>query len=263
MLLPRHDAAAVEPWAIRPWPSVLVTWGPGGVSEPHAHHCWHVLIGLDAPLVVREREAGRGRRAWVVVTRPDARHAIDARSTRTAILFVEPESELGARLAAGLPRRAVVTFDGDVAAAMVATAQQVVRDPSRAAARVDEVLTALGATTRGVKPRHPGVRRVLRYLRESPPDADASLEVLAALAQLSPGRLMHVFTEAVGVPLRPYLRWLKVERAATALAAGAKLTDAAVTAGFSDAAHMTRTFRSMFGVTPSSLRRRSQSVQDR
>jgi AraC-like DNA-binding protein len=73
---------------------------------------------------------------------------------------------------------------------------------------------------------------------------------------------MHAFTAEVGIPLRPYLRWLKLERAATALATGAGLSDAAHAAGFSDAAHTTRTFRRMHGVTPAAPKRRSRSVQD-
>lgn len=43
----------------------------------------------------------------------------------------------------------------------------------------------------------------------------------------------------------------------------ASLGEAAYGAGFADAAHMTRTFRRLFGVTPSEALRRSQSVQDR
>jgi AraC-like DNA-binding protein len=69
---------------------------------------------------------------------------------------------------------------------------------------------------------------------------------------------MHVFTESLGIPLRPYLRWLRFQRAATAIVAGMPLTRAAVEAGFSDAAHMTRTFKQMFGLAPSALQRRSR-----
>ena len=110
--------------------------------------------------------------------------------------------------------------------------------------------------------RHPGVRRVLRHLRQAPPETDTSLAALAEFTGLSPGRFMHAFTETVGIPLRPYLRWLKLERAAAALAGGASLGEAAYGAGFADAAHMSRTFLRMFGVSPSEVRRRSQSVQD-
>ena len=65
---------------------------------------------------------------------------------------------------------------------------------------------------------------------------------------------MHVFTASIGIPLRPYLGWLRFQRAARAIVSGIPLTDAAMAAGFADAAHMTRTFRRMFGVPPSALR---------
>jgi AraC-like DNA-binding protein len=64
---------------------------------------------------------------------------------------------------------------------------------------------------------------------------------------------MHAFTESVGVPVRPYILWLRLQRAACDLKDGASVTSAAHRAGFSDAAHLTRTFRRMLGVTPSDL----------
>lgn len=56
-------------------------------------------------------------------------------------------------------------------------------------------------------------------------------------------------------PWRAYLRWLRFQRAAAAIARGAALTDAAHEAGFHDAAHMTRTFKATYGLAPSQLRR--------
>jgi hypothetical protein len=47
--------------------------------------------------------------------------------------------------------------------------------------------------------RHPGVRRVLRHLRQAPPEADASLAALAKVAGLSPERFMRAFTDTVGI----------------------------------------------------------------
>src|SRR5215471_7763445 len=52
---------------------------------------------------------------------------------------------------------------------------------------------------------HPGVRRALDYVRRHELDsAHTSLTHLAEVADLSPTRLMHVFTESMRIPLRPY-----------------------------------------------------------
>jgi len=73
---------------------------------------------------------------------------------------------------------------------------------------------------------------------------------------------MHLFTKSVGVPLRPYVLWLRLQCGARALALGKSVADAAHAAGFSDAAHFTRTFRRMIGATPRQILRRGFAARD-
>src|SRR5512133_319181 len=98
VLLPRPASVSSATGALRPWPAVLVTWGPGGATRLHAHHCWHLIIGMDADLSVTTRAGARARRGGALVTAPDTPHAVDARGTRAVIVFVEPESDAGERL---------------------------------------------------------------------------------------------------------------------------------------------------------------------
>lgn len=107
---------------------------------------------------------------------------------------------------------------------------------------------------------HPSVNRVLKSLPERLANCDdVSLKTMAAIAGLSPSRLMHVFTASVGIPLRRYILGLRLKRACQELSAGATVTSAACVAGFSDAAHLTRTFRRALGTTPTRLFPRESS----
>src|SRR3989344_2114033 len=84
---------------------------------------------------------------------------------------------------------------------------------------------------------------------------------LARHACLSESRLMHLFTEQIGIPLRRYVLWLRLMTAVQFAVQGESLTEAAHRAGFSDSAHLCRTFRRMYGITLSGLVKNSQFVQ--
>jgi AraC-like DNA-binding protein len=236
------------------WPPLLATRGPGSLSAPHAHHAMHFVLALKGELQTRTSASAPWVRAAGVLTAADAVHSIDARGVEVLLVFLDPESQAGsalARLVSGPLRvisgaeRALLMGNADARAIMQAGGAEWTR----------RAVQALGAAPIAA-PRtiHPRVRKALKLLRAA--TASKSLEALAAAVGLSPGRLMHVFTSSIGIPLRPYLTWLKLQRAAGAIASGRPLTEAAHAAGFSDGAHLSRTFRSMFGVAPSALRPR-------
>jgi AraC family transcriptional regulator len=97
------------------------------------------------------------------------------------------------------------------------------------------------------------VMRSLELLRASSARS-VPLAALAAQVSLSPSRLAHLFRANMGLPVRRYLLWLRLNDAISAMSQGANITQAAHDAGFSDSAHLTRTFRRMFGMPPSRLR---------
>jgi AraC-like DNA-binding protein len=76
---------------------------------------------------------------------------------------------------------------------------------------------------------------------------------VAPLVGVSPSMLGRQFTDHVGVPWRQWVLARRLQAAARVVANGATLTTAAHAAGFSDSAHLTRTFRRMFGIAPSEV----------
>ncbi len=73
-------------------------------------------------------------------------------------------------------------------------------------------------------------------------------EVASQLA-LSESRFLHLFSDELGIAWRPYLLWRRIICAVQAMINNSSATDAAHLAGFSDSAHLSRTFRNNFGMT--------------
>jgi AraC-like DNA-binding protein len=85
-----------------------------------------------------------------------------------------------------------------------------------------------------------------------------SLSELAATLGCSPFHLSRIFRLTTGLPLRQYVRRLRIVLAADRLRRGDDdLTSLALDLGFYDHSHFTNTFRREWGVPPSRIRRRA------
>jgi len=132
-------------------------------------------------------------------------------------------------------------------------------EPAQFGALDDAALQALSrrlveSITGGTERRTPGdprIERVIEAIRSRA--GTVSLQELSALAFLSPDRLTHLFALQVGVSVKRYALWAKVRRTVQQFSGQRLLTDAALIGGFTDAAHMSRTFKSYFGLAPSFL----------
>ena len=259
MLIVGHSRTAHPgTWA---WPAGLIVWGPGNHTSSHAHHSIQVVMALSGRLKTRGSSAERWGSAGAVIVPPDVTHEIDARGRTILIAFIDPESALGRAMTARAARAMTRVADSDV------QRWRRLLGPSssiREAALRKWLEQELGSGTEpGVM--DPRVATVIRVLRERTVDLEGtSLGSLASLAGLSPSRFTHLFAASVGIPLRRYLLWLRVQRAGAALSSVQTVTEAAYIAGFSDAAHLTRTFRRMLGIVPSEiLRHRARALEVR
>jgi AraC-like DNA-binding protein len=208
---------------------------------------------IKGNLRIRDGRRSGWLKGGAALVRPDVPHEVDARNTGVLIAFVDAESDLGAALNERIKSDISPVPRNELARWRLRLGQDLNQKRVDRWARLD-LLRARRPTR-----IHPRVQRVMKYLRERIGVVDdLSLNTLAGIAGLSETRFMHVFTESVGVPLRPYILWLRLQRAAGDLIAGHTVTRSAHNAGFSDAAHLTRTFRRMLGSTPTELGLRSR-----
>lgn len=104
-------------------------------------------------------------------------------------------------------------------------------------------------------PRRPRVDpRVARLLDLMQQQNDMSLAEMADQLGMSYTGMSHMFTRAVGISMRSYRLWFKAVTAWAEFETDQTLTDIAHSAGFSDAAHMSREWQHWYGMAPSYLR---------
>lgn len=87
--------------------------------------------------------------------------------------------------------------------------------------------------------------------RHSP--ADVGIEQIAATLDVTRRQLERDFRHWISVAPTEYARLARAQRAAGALQSGLRAAQVAAREGFSDQAHMTRSLRETFGITPTAL----------
>lgn len=226
-----------------------------GRGQPHAHHAIQITLALEGRFLLREREDSAWSEFHGAIVLPHRRHQFDGCGSWVAQLFVEPETAAGRALLerfAGAPIEALPLETLDAMLSLVRSGCE--------SASADDALIAAGQRTVAllVGPAPSGPMADPRII-----DAIAAIQArlagplklsdAAAAAHLSPSRFRHLFILQTGTVFRAYVLWLRLHVAIRAAMAGQSWTAAAHEAGFADSAHLTRTFRRMFGIAPAMI----------
>jgi AraC-like DNA-binding protein len=203
----------------------------------HRHAAPVIVVGLDGP--VRFTAGGREHVGRAVAVAPGFEHAVDARGGRLG-LFLMPAHAVGG----DLPVRELGR-------------SRTWRELGEALAAGD--LTDLAAIDASFARDNPHARPLDDRLHEAIAglldrlDENVSIDEAADSVGLSASRLMALAHAQIGAPLRTYRRWLRAIRVAREYAAGASLTQAALSAGFASSAHLAMAAREHFGIRPSDV----------
>jgi AraC-like DNA-binding protein len=234
--------------AFGPW--WLLYCGPIGPTALHAHHAFQIVVHGGTPCM--RDAAGDPIFGPVAVVDPDRPHAVHSHRDHALVVFIEPESRAGL----ALRHRSVSTQLGSSHPVAVVIGELLPDNWSRAEEAVRRTLSLVGLSE-GETPmrwwRHPAVDEALLRLPDLVDEGTVDVDELADAVGMSTSRLTHVFSAEVGIPLRSYAKWLRLVRATEHLSDGASITEAAHAAGFADAAHLSRSFKTMFGLAPSDV----------
>ena len=190
-----------------------------------------LLLGRTAAVTVAYD--GNRIEGDVLLVRPGFEHNVACRENGATVLYLD-----GLRLPPGLA--AVSRLDGPVCG----LAYNAAGDDNQARA---ELRARLSFCT-----SHPigSISNIIADLVDDPMERMAQGELSERLGAERTSALRQ-FKSATGMTFRAYKRWAGLQFATKLIMAGETVRTAAMDAGFSDTAHLSRTFRATFGLTPS------------
>lgn len=199
-------------------PDFAILHGAAGATDSHAHYAHQLMLSTGAPFTAElDGIVHTARHLLIESLRP---HAIVAAPAFMLTIYAEPQRLSGAALLAAANRAGAHKLDS-LAAALQAQPREQLAD-----ARVQRALDQVDALLSG----------------------KVSAAAVAEAAHLSLSQLERLFSAQLGLPVRRLVLWRRLRLAIRFILLGGTLTDAAHGAGFADAAHFSRTMRSLFGV---------------
>lgn len=235
--------------------------GGGYYAAPHERFPATLCLAIGRAFRARFGRNARWDEWRGALIAPNAPQEADMRGSRVVILIIDPESEAYSRIAQLVgPHRPVHRIPDEVAERLATVAGDMLARGHFDVVRFwERCLGAVGDAPSLPLKRDARVERTLSILKSSVPDVPL-LSDLAAAVGLSESRLTCLFNATMGLSLRRYAQWLRLRHVVFCMATGHSITDAAHEAGFADLAHLSRTFRGMFGVPISSFFGRTTRV---
>ncbi|HEY5958480.1 MAG TPA: AraC family transcriptional regulator [Polyangiaceae bacterium] len=228
----------------------------GQRTSMHAEYAWKIHIGIDAPVwlqspnLVVDATAG----ARVLVTPPGSVHGTGAVGWSCAI-FVAP----GALSTPRRPTMGAFAISGALGDRIVEACRQFEPTARRdTGAFTAELMSLIGPRLAPSPPTDARVEGAIRSIECRP---NLPLVDLARAQWLSLDRLSRLVTVHTGMRLRQHVLWSRLLKLLSSKTAYTNLADAALGNGFSDHAHLTRTYRAYLGRTPSDFLRPPDVVE--
>lgn len=228
-------------------PGILILYGASLDAATHKHHAIQIVWPTSGAHCTFEGDEISGP----LIINSQIKHQLQMDAGW--VLLIEPKSDLGQQLSEQLAHRNAVSIEQITA--LNNEQPKPTDDPDLLLSPLFDklgVTLAFASTTSEVSDKR--ILQLLSNLNNCLPEGCLkptswrAAEVAESLF-LSESRFLHLFREQMGIAWRPFLLWHRMICAINAIIKGSSITNAAHTAGFSDGAHLSRTFRSLFGMS--------------
>lgn len=242
------------PQFLKLYADLVIFAGHNVTTKIHSHHALELIITFDSNAIVEVNN--NAYEAKGLLLKQDIDHTTRAEGFMI-FLCISPESTLGKRLNLLLITEDILLVKLPVIEQIrLYISELITHDHSES--EIMEFLTrVLIEDIALVEKNYTPDLRIVNVVKHILCNVNQSIPFkdLVGIACLSESRLSHLFKKEIGIPVRKYILWCRLQQAIRHFLQGHTLTQAAHLAGFSDVSHFTRTFASTFGMSPSQILR--------
>jgi AraC-like DNA-binding protein len=229
----------------------------------HYHHAVQLVVSLDEPYrTLLDHQEIDSTRGFLVDS--DVPHACQSADATVLVISIDANSTRGNLLKQNLSNRKFALLDEIFSVEEIDRfSESYWKYYQGASAEFDplDLIQSLCEGKNDVTPFDDRSQAAIDFIHQHINEV-IQLNDIATYIGLSESRLRHLFSEQVGIPITSYILWTRMKVAlGEMLKPGVTLSEAAQRANFSDHSHLTRTFKRMFGVSPSLLLKQSQFLQ--
>lgn len=231
--------------------------------EMHHHHAIQLVISLDEPYrAILDHQAFESVRGFLADA--NVPHACQAKNSTVLVISVDATSEKGKRLKQTLMHRQVMLIDEIFSIEQIdhfTTNYWSYRSNVNLEFDPLYFIHKLSDGKRDVTLLDARVLAAIEFINQNIGRSIQTTDISHHVG-LSASRLRHLFSDQIGISITSYILWSRIKVALREmLKPDVTLSDAAHQANFSDHAHFSRTFKRMFGASPSLLLQHSEFIE--
>jgi AraC-like DNA-binding protein len=228
-------------------------------TSAHKHHNIQISIGLANPFKLKINDTWE--EYYAVIIDKDQLHQFDGGEEWQLFILMEAETLQCRQIRRQLLAHKKIHEFSVNQEKIITLLSRLIHEKNVCVKEVfNEIIRCIIPIENKLSPLEPRVQNVINSIQQLS-EKNISGRYLASLVHLSESRLMHIFKEQVGIPIRSYLLWFWMIKAIKLIMSGTSFTDASHQTGFTDSAHFCHVFRQMFGMKLSDVFKNSNYIQ--
>ena len=226
-------------------------------TKMHTHHALEIVMSFNKPFLISKNGTEFEKSNYSIIA-ADLPHQFTGQDDFYIFIYLDAESSYAQRLEASLhmEKEGLLHYFGSeidaVRIEFINWFDSASNDDEIANNLIVVLVEKLTGTVNSVNPLEERIKQSIEFIHSNLHE-EISLAVVAFKVHLSESRFAHLFKVQTGIPFRKYILWCRMQAALQEVIKGQSFTMAAYGGGFSDVAHLSRTFTEMFGVSPSEV----------